>query len=144
MEMSLDKEKDLLTVKGAIDMKILAAALQSKLKRVVEIVPAKKDGGGEGEKKGGGEKKGKGGGGGGGNDGEGKGGGGGKGEKKGKGGGNDGGGGGNAGFFKMDTYGGGPPVVYPYPQYTYGLGYGDYVHAPQLFSDENPNACVLM
>ncbi|GJW91590.1 heavy metal-associated isoprenylated plant protein 3-like protein [Tanacetum coccineum] len=142
MEMSLDKEKDLVIVKGAIDMKILAAALQSKLKRVVEIVPAKKDGGGDGEKKG------KGGGGGGGNDGEGKGGGGGKGEKKGKGGsgggGNDGGGGGNAGFFKMDTYGGGPPVVYPYPQYTYGSGYGDYVHAPQLFSDENPNACVLM
>ncbi|PWA94051.1 hypothetical protein CTI12_AA018960 [Artemisia annua] len=47
MEMSLDKEKDLVTVKGAIDMKILADALQSKLKRVVEIVPAKKDGGSE-------------------------------------------------------------------------------------------------
>ncbi|XP_076922334.1 heavy metal-associated isoprenylated plant protein 3-like [Bidens hawaiensis] len=137
-EMSLDKTKDLVTVKGAIDMKLLAEALQHKLKRAVEIVPGKKEG--DGEKKGSGEKKGKGGG----NGGEGKDGGGG-GEKKGK---NKGGGEGNGGgdgkpeMFKMESYG--VPIGYPYPQYAYGPGYADCVHAPQLFSDENPNACVVM
>ncbi|KAI3683562.1 hypothetical protein L1987_84070 [Smallanthus sonchifolius] len=138
MEMSLDKNKDLVTVKGAIDMKLLAEALQHKLKRAVEVVPSKKDG--DGEKKGGGDKKGKGGG----NDGEGKDGGGG-GEKKGK---NKGGGEGNGGdvkpeMYKMENYGG-PQMGYPYPQYAYGPGFVEYVHAPQLFSDENPNACVVM
>ncbi|KAM0052716.1 putative heavy metal-associated isoprenylated plant protein/5/6 [Helianthus debilis subsp. tardiflorus] len=134
MDMSFDKNKDLVTVKGAIDMKLLAEALQEKLKRGVEVVPSKKDGGG-------GDKKGKSDGGG--NDGEGKGGGGG--EKKGK---NKGGGDGNGGnggkpdVYRMENYGG--PMVYPYPQYAYGPGFVEYVHAPQLFSDENPNACVIM
>ncbi|XP_076899360.1 heavy metal-associated isoprenylated plant protein 3-like [Bidens hawaiensis] len=142
MDMSLDKTKDLVAVKGAIDMKLLAEALQHKLKRAVEIVPGKKEGDGE-KKGGGGEKKGKGGGGNA-NGGEGKDGGGG-GEKKGK---NKGGGEGNGGgdgkpeMFKMETYGG--PIGYPYPQYAYGPGYAEYVHAPQLFSDENPNGCVVM
>ncbi|KAJ0948763.1 putative heavy metal-associated domain, HMA, heavy metal-associated domain superfamily [Helianthus annuus] len=133
MDMSFDKNKDLVTVKGAIDMKLLAEALQEKLKRGVEVVPSKKDGDGE--------KKGKSAGGG--NDGEGKGSGGG--EKKGK---NKGGGDGNGGdggkpdIYRMENYGG--PMVYPYPQYAYGPGFVEYVHAPQLFSDENPNACVVM
>lgn len=144
MEICFDKNKDLVTVKGAIDMKLLAEALQLKLKRAVEIVPAKKDG--DGEKKGGGDKKGKGGnGGGGGNDIDGKDGGGGGGEKKGKnkgGGDGNGGGGGKPEMYKMENYGG--PIGYPYPQYAYGPGFVDYVHAPQLFSDENPNACVVM
>lgn len=146
IEMSIDKNKDLVTVKGAMDMKLLADVLKQKLKRAVEVVPPKKDGGdGGGEKKGkgGGEKKGKSGGG---NDGEGKGGGGG-GEKKGKGGGGDDGdgndgGGGKAEAFMMENHGG--PIGYPYPQYAYGSGYADLVHAPQLFSDENPNACSVM
>ncbi|KAI7738719.1 hypothetical protein M8C21_003491 [Ambrosia artemisiifolia] len=136
IEMSFDKNKDLVTVKGAIDMKLLAEALQEKLKRAVEVVPSKKDG--DGEKKGGGDKKGKSGG-------EGKdGGGGGENKGKSKGGEGNGGcdGGGNPEMYKMESYGG--PVVYPYPQYAYGPGYVDYVHAPQLFSDENPNACVVM
>ncbi|KAJ0810278.1 putative heavy metal-associated isoprenylated plant protein/5/6 [Helianthus annuus] len=137
MDMSFDKNKDLVTVKGAIDMKLLAEALQEKLKRGVEVVPSKKDGGGGGDKKGKSD--------GGGNDGEGKGGGGGGGEKKGK---NKGGGDGNGGdggkpdVYRMENYGG--PMVYPYPQYAYGPGFVEYVHAPQLFSDENPNACVVM
>ncbi|KVI00136.1 heavy metal-associated isoprenylated plant protein 3-like [Cynara cardunculus var. scolymus] len=141
MEMSIDKNKDLVMVKGAIDMKLLVEALQHKLRRAVEIVPQKKDGGAGddgGEKKGkggGGEKKGKD------NDGEGKGG-----EKKGKGGGGGGegndGGGKTTEVLKMENHG--APTVFPYPQYAYGSGYADYVHAPQLFSDENPHACSLM
>ncbi|KAD5803425.1 hypothetical protein R6Q59_024376 [Mikania micrantha] len=137
-EMSLDKNKDLVTVKGSIDMKSLAEALQHKLKRPVEVVPAKKDG--DGEKKGGGSEKKKEGGKGGDNDGDGGGGG-----KKGKnksGGGDGGGGNGKPELFRMENYGG--PIGYPYPQYAYGPGFVDYVHAPQLFSDENPNACVVM
>ncbi|CAI9268438.1 unnamed protein product [Lactuca saligna] len=130
IEMSIDKNKDLVTVKGATDMKMLAEVLKQKLKKAVEIVPAKKDGGDE--------KKGKGGGG---NDGEEKGGGG---QKKGKkgGGGDDGHGndgtGGKMEAYKMESFGG------PYPHFEYGSGYADYVHAPQLFSDENPNACSVM
>ncbi|XP_071719167.1 heavy metal-associated isoprenylated plant protein 3-like [Rutidosis leptorrhynchoides] len=147
VEMSFDKNKDLVTVKGAIDMKLLAVSLQTKLKRVVEIVPVKKDGG-----DGGGEKKGKGvggekGKGGGGNGGERKGGDGS--EKKVKsGGGGDDGGGKWEGVHKMERYVG--PIGYPHqhphphPHNVFGSGYVDYVHAPELFSDENPNACVVM
>ncbi|KAL4560859.1 hypothetical protein LXL04_033014 [Taraxacum kok-saghyz] len=146
MDMSIDMNKDFVTVKGAIDMKILAEVLKQKLKRAVEIVQPKKDGGdGGGDKKGkgGGDKKGKGGGGG--NDGDEKGGGGGGGEKKGK----KGGGGdegdeydGKTEAYKMESFGG--SIGYPYPHFAYGSGYADLVHAPQLFSDENPNACSVM
>nr|XP_043612247.1 heavy metal-associated isoprenylated plant protein 3-like [Erigeron canadensis] len=135
VDISFDKSKDLVTVKGAIDMKLLGEALNNKLKRQVEIVPTKKDGGdGEKKGKGGDGEKGKGG-----NDGEGKGGG----EKKGKVRGaedGEGNGVGNAGMHKIESYG---PMVYPYPQYVYGPGHVD-VLAPSLFSDENPNACVVM
>lgn len=135
--MSIDKNKDLVTVKGATDMKMLAEVLKQKLKKAVEIVPAKKDGGDEKKGKGGGGNDGveKGGGGGGG---------GGGGQKKGKkgGGGDDGDGndgtGGKMEAYKMESFGG------PYPHFEYGSGYADYVHAPQLFSDENPNACSVM
>lgn len=72
-EVKVDSEKDLVTVKGTMDLKDLIPYLKDKLKRNVEIVPPKKDDGG-GEKKekegggggGGGEKKEKEGGGGGG------------------------------------------------------------------------------
>lgn len=66
--MSTDSDKDLVTVKGTMDMKDLLPYLKEKLKRPVEIVPPKKDDGG-GDKKAkesGGEKKEKEGGGGGG------------------------------------------------------------------------------
>ncbi|XP_055812123.1 heavy metal-associated isoprenylated plant protein 6-like [Solanum dulcamara] len=70
-EVKVDSEKDLVTVKGTMDLKELIPYLKDKLKRNVEIVPPKKDdGGGEKkEKEGGagvGEKKEKEGGGGGG------------------------------------------------------------------------------
>ncbi|XP_071688216.1 heavy metal-associated isoprenylated plant protein 3-like [Rutidosis leptorrhynchoides] len=158
VEMSFDKNKDLVTVKGAIDMQLLLAALQQKLKRVVEIVPIKKDDGDGGSEKkrkgGGGGEKGKGGGG---NDGEGKGDNGGKKKGKGPGGDNDGDGNGGGGgcdsgsgkaeeVYKMESYVDriGYPIGYPYPHTLYGPRYVDYVHAPQLFSDENPNACLVM
>ncbi|KAL3358302.1 hypothetical protein AABB24_015437 [Solanum stoloniferum] len=60
-EVKVDSEKDLVTVKGTMDLKELIPYLKDKLKRNVEIVPPKKDdGGGGGEKKekeGGGDKK---------------------------------------------------------------------------------------
>ncbi|CAK9160780.1 unnamed protein product [Ilex paraguariensis] len=65
---SIDSEKDLVTVKGKMDMKDLIPYLKGKLKRSVEVIPpAKKDDGGGGEKKekDGGDKKDKDGGGGG-------------------------------------------------------------------------------
>ncbi|CAN4121503.1 unnamed protein product [Withania somnifera] len=85
-EVKVDSEKDLVTVKGTMDLKDLIPYLKDKLKRNVEIVPPKKDDGG-------GEKKEKGGGGGGGGEKKEKeGGGGGGGEKKEKEGGGGGGG----------------------------------------------------
>lgn len=143
--MSIDKQKELVTVKGSMDMKALAESLQEKLKRPVEIVPPKKD-----NKDGdGGEKEGNKPGGGGG-------------KKKGGGGGGDGGGqaqqeGGKMQESKMEYqpgfgfgygYGYGyPPVVQPGFGFGYGYppGYvGEHLHAPQMFSDENPNACSIM
>ncbi|OIT28584.1 PREDICTED: heavy metal-associated isoprenylated plant protein 6-like [Nicotiana attenuata] len=50
-EVKVDSEKDLVTVKGTMDLKELIPYLKDKLKRNVEIVPPKKDDGG-GEKKG--------------------------------------------------------------------------------------------
>ncbi|URD98966.1 Heavy-metal-associated domain-containing protein [Musa troglodytarum] len=133
-EVSVDAAKDLVTVKGTMDVKFLATVLKERLKRGVEIVPAKKDDGGGGEEKkekGGdskGEKKEKGG------DGSGE-----KEEKK------------QVGLKetatttttttveanKMDYYG-------PFGGYG-GYGYRvEMVQPPQIFSDENPNACSIM
>lgn len=137
--MSIDKQKELVTVKGSMDMKALAESLQEKLKRPVEIVPPKKD-----NKDGdGGGKDGSGGG-----------------KKKGGGGGGDGGGqaqqeAGQMQERKMEYqpfgfgygYGYPPPVVQPGFGFGYGYppGYvGEHLHAPQMFSDENPNACSIM
>lgn len=138
MEMSIDKHKDLVTVKGAIDVKALVEKLKEKLKRPVEIVPPKKEGGGGDKAKSGGEKakgngnsNGNGGSGGGGE------------EKAAKGNGNGNGGGKVVEGHKME-YGVGQGE-YPYHYDGYGSGYTiNQVHAPQLFSDENPNACVVM
>ncbi|KAL6563640.1 hypothetical protein OROGR_002599 [Orobanche gracilis] len=123
-DMKIDKQKDLVTVTGAIDMKALAEVLSKQLKKGVEIVPPKKDG----------EKKDKGGGGG--DDQKGKNGGEGDNEKKER--------------NKTPASLGGYPYPFmpgplvigdqlhynPYPVYPY--------HAPQIFSDENPNACSVM
>ncbi|XP_038894057.1 heavy metal-associated isoprenylated plant protein 3-like [Benincasa hispida] len=151
-EMSVDRQKDLVTVKGTMDVKALSGSLTERLKRPVEIVPMKKEkdnnknegGGGGGDKKdpaatgdgngngnGGGKKKKKGGnGGGGGGDGNG---------------GEDGCGGKMEGN-KMEYMG----MVGIGYGHGYGYGYGpgglvgENLHAPQLFSDENPNACFIM
>lgn len=58
-DVSIDSEKDLVTVKGTMDVKDLTPYLKDKLKRSVDVVPPKKDDGG-GDKKakeGGGDKK---------------------------------------------------------------------------------------
>ncbi|XP_059462938.1 heavy metal-associated isoprenylated plant protein 5-like [Corylus avellana] len=196
-KVDIDAGKDLVTVKGTMDAKALVPYLTAKLKRSVDVVPPKKDeggdkkpkeggGGGDGDKKkegggGGGDKKEKEGGGGG--------------DKKEKeGGGGDAakkeeGGGAKVELSKMEYHG------YPYASPTYwnggnvydqnypvevhhaqnypveayqgyvNHGYGNegYVnqgyahqgyelphphahamHAPQMFSDENPNACSVM
>nr|DAD26810.1 TPA_asm: hypothetical protein HUJ06_028278 [Nelumbo nucifera] len=138
---AVDPAKDLVTVKGTMDVKAMTPYLKEKLKRSVEVVPAKKEdgggkekeggekkkeGGGEGEKKGGegGEKKE-----GGKKEGEKK-----EGEKKG-----GGGGGGDAGKKEEAVKPAENKMEY-YPQ-NYVV---EYVYAPQLFSDENPNACSIM
>ncbi|KAI3852681.1 hypothetical protein MKX03_014003 [Papaver bracteatum] len=199
-EVKIDNSKDLVTVKGTMDVKSLTPYLKEKLKRSVDIVPPpaapKKDDGGKKEGNGGGEKKDGGGDkkeGGGGDKKEGGGG-----EKK------DGGekknvevkaaAGGGDGNKKVDQvpaqagkaeveinkmdyyagqggygyangygfnpgYGAAPGYAFPGPVYgsgpgvgyAQGPGYGpgpgyvvEYVHAPQIFSDENPNACSVM
>ncbi|KAJ8543902.1 hypothetical protein K7X08_025520 [Anisodus acutangulus] len=160
-EMKIDKQKDLVTVTGSMDMKELAAMLKKHLKKEVEIVPQKKEGGekkekggsdgGENGKGGGGKGKGKGG----------EGGGEGKGKVKDEAGGGGGGFGGGEMIMASNVVNGMQHQVqfgYPYP-YMYGpvgsvepVYPGDQfqnpfpvsVHAPQLFSDENPNACSVM
>ncbi|KAF3778344.1 hypothetical protein EJ110_NYTH43684 [Nymphaea thermarum] len=169
----VEAAKDLVTVKGTMDVKALPEYLKLKLKRGVEIVSQKEEAGGGGdggEKKGGGEKPKEGGGdkkdggdkkkdGGG--------------EKKDGGNGKKDGGGdkkkdGDGGDKKKDGDGGEKKkkpaedaaaapdakkeeaakveinkMEYQYPHY--GPAYTvEYVHAPQLFSDENPNACSVM
>lgn len=135
LEMGVDKERDTVTVKGTMDVKKLVENLTEKLKRKVEVVPPKKDKEGGGGEKEGGKKKNKGGGGGG--DGEG-------GENK-----NEGG-----EVMKMEYM-----IQQPFGYYGYGNGnvegYNEQVYLsllhnhmhtqpPQMFSDENPNACNVM
>ncbi|KAI3688153.1 hypothetical protein L1987_81862 [Smallanthus sonchifolius] len=149
VDMSIDKSNELVTVKGAMDMNVLTAALKDKLNKKADIVPAKggggkkaKGGGGDGEgKESGGGKKAKGGGGG---DGEGK--------------GKESGGGGptvaeNNYNYRMDMeyftghghgHGHGQGQ-YIYPQYVSRPEYTfNYTHTTQMFNDENPNACVVL
>ncbi|XP_010935709.1 heavy metal-associated isoprenylated plant protein 3 [Elaeis guineensis] len=101
---TLDAQKDLVTVKGTMDAKALPEVLKEKLKREVEVALPKKNEGGEKKDKGGDKKE------------------------KGEGG---GGGGKEAATNLMEYYAG-----YPY--------YVEMVYAPQLFSDDNPNACSVM
>ncbi|KAL3618514.1 hypothetical protein CASFOL_037596 [Castilleja foliolosa] len=150
-DMKIDKQKELVTVTGAMDMNALATLLKKHLKKDVEILPLpkkelveKKNNNGGGEKgkaaavadstdkvkvTGGGEDEVTGGG-------------------------------------KMGVRGGDQKVVegfnsefkvgYPHPMLNGSGGIvveqfhynphvvGSYVHAPQIFSDENPNACSVM
>ncbi|XP_074588429.1 heavy metal-associated isoprenylated plant protein 3-like [Curcuma longa] len=144
-EVTVDAANDLVTVKGTMDVKTLPDVLKEKIKRSVEIVPSKKEEGGgekkEEEKKSGPKDKAK------------------KEEEK----------GGDkkekdegkkqeamaapppaaqaaaaatmttavAEANRMDYY----PPSYPYAGYGYRI---EMVHAPQMFSDENPNACSIM
>ncbi|CAN4120357.1 unnamed protein product [Withania somnifera] len=140
-EMKVDKQKDLVTVTGSMDMKELAEMLKKHLKKEVEIVPPKKEAGEKKEKGGGGSDNGKG-------------------KEKMKMKMKDeldvGGGGemmrmgsniGNGlqmmhqqvqfGYLYPYMYG---PVGSVYPTDPYPVS----IHAPQLFSDENPNACSIM
>lgn len=157
--MKIDRQKELVTVTGAMDMTALAQLLKKHLKREVDIMPPpqpkkegnqKKSGGGNSKAEGGGDnaKSGK-------DKGEnGK-------DKKRK----ESGGGGEGGEMaeggggeKMEGNNGNRPqlqVGYPYPypciyeagvldQFRYNLyTFGPY-NAPQMFSDENPNACSVM
>ncbi|KAK1429158.1 hypothetical protein QVD17_11361 [Tagetes erecta] len=124
MDMSIDKSNNLVTVKGAMDIKLLTAELHDKLKKKAEIVPTN-DGGGKKAKSGDGKKT--------------KGGGGDKERKK-----TGGGGPTMAGYnYTMEYYGG--QGEYMYPQYVNRAEYTyNYMHATQMFNDENPNACIVM
>ncbi|XVE79810.1 hypothetical protein DITRI_Ditri14bG0086000 [Diplodiscus trichospermus] len=162
-ELKVDKQKELVTVKGTMDVKALAEALKNKLKKNVEIVPRKKekDGNKEGGENGGGGSSGK------------------KKKNKGGNGGNEAnavGGGGkmeeNRMEFMVQPKPGYMPAGYPgympgYPGYGHpgyghphphpqghghGHGYPGYmpgysvsVYPPhQMFNDENPNACAIL
>ena len=180
-KVDVDGAKDLITVKGKMDVKSLVPYLKEKLKRPIDmVVPAKKDDGGDKKEKGGdggGEKKDK----------EAAGGGGGDKKDKAVAAAGGGGGGGDGGVKveanKMEHYGtygyhqpapsfwyGGPEHVYgqaymmeagpsnsnqvPHPHHNYAvdhyseppMAYAYHPHhdAPQMFSDENPNACSVM
>ncbi|KAL1558166.1 heavy metal-associated isoprenylated plant protein 3-like [Salvia divinorum] len=145
-DVKIDTQKELVTVSGAIDVKALADELQKQLKRDVAIVPPKKEG--DKKEKGGGDGKGKSGGG---ENGQGK-------EMQGP--------------SPVNPHQHQHPYPHPYPfphqqpyPYPYphqqpypivsGPGhaavdqfqynpYGAQFHAPQIFSDENPNACSVM
>ncbi|XP_074570443.1 heavy metal-associated isoprenylated plant protein 3-like [Curcuma longa] len=140
-----DTQTDQVIVKGTMDSKALPEKLKTKMKRDVVVVQPKKEGGG-GEKKekvgaGEEEKKKK-------KDGAGEG------EKKKKDGGEEKkkgskGGGGGGGEKKEEELVkaaavGAAPAGYAMEYYG-GYGYRfEMVHAPQLFSDENPNSCSVM
>ncbi|URE28227.1 Heavy-metal-associated domain-containing protein [Musa troglodytarum] len=138
-EVTVDAAKDLVTVKGTMDAKTLPAVLRDKLKRGVEVVPPKKHAGGGG---GGEEKKDKGGDGGGGEKKEEGGGVGEKKEKEGRGGAEK-----EAVATATTTTVAEANTMDYYRRYPAYGGYGyrvEMVHAPQIFSDENPNACSIM
>ncbi|KAM7464188.1 hypothetical protein LguiA_032309 [Lonicera macranthoides] len=167
-KVTADLQKDLVTIVGTMNLKELIPSLKEKLKRSVEIVPAKKDDKGGEKKEGGGEKKKEG-------------------ESKAATSGGDGGKSGDAkGEVKKMEYYGHSPNTYTIPAYNhnyfnqdYGVstsnhdyvshgyvnhGYIDhgyvmeysqpppppppmYFHDPyvhQMFSEENPNGCFVM
>ncbi|GAB2275152.1 hypothetical protein Dimus_009913 [Dionaea muscipula] len=144
---SIDKENDVVRVTGTMDAKALAECLKEKLRRPVEVVPEKKEKDKEKEKKKGGEEEERG------NQG---------GKKKKEGGGGGGGGGENGdNNYKLQGNknelggGGGGGASSKKIEYAMsGSGYMcwdessgyvvDILHAPQWFSEENVNGCVVM
>ncbi|XP_044474247.1 heavy metal-associated isoprenylated plant protein 6-like [Mangifera indica] len=168
-DVSVDNGKDLVMVKGSMDVKEMVAYLKDKLRRNVELVPSKKDDGGE-------KKDAKAAGGGS------------EGDKKEKGaastpapaadkgekkekeapvaaaGGGSGGDAPKMEVSKMEYFGYPypPPPTYWYSAPVYGnqsypmehqyqqvvymndAYHNPHLHAPQMFSDENPNACSIM
>ncbi|XP_010541313.1 PREDICTED: heavy metal-associated isoprenylated plant protein 3-like [Tarenaya hassleriana] len=117
---TMDKDKQLVTVKGTMDVKKLSETLSEKLRRPVEVIPpANKEKDNENDAGGGKKKKGGGGGG----------------QPNG---GGDGGGKKEEGANKMEYVAAQPGSGFGYYQYPVQA------HAPQFFSDENPNACAVM
>nr|CAD1818958.1 unnamed protein product [Ananas comosus var. bracteatus] len=126
-EVKVDAAKDLVTVKGTMDPKSLPSLLKDKLKRGVDLVPPSKDKDKDKDK----DKE----------------------EKKG-----GGGGGGGGGGEKEKSPAPAPASVAAAAvaaavaagessRFEYYAPYGyrmEMAHAPQLFSDENPNACAVM
>ncbi|XP_022944012.1 heavy metal-associated isoprenylated plant protein 3 [Cucurbita moschata] len=121
-DMAMERQKDLVTVKGKMDVKALVHNLEDKLKRKVAVVVPKKDnddGDGGDKNKSGGEVT----------------------QED---------GGGETDGDRLD-YMAVPAPGYEYGfgyGYGYGYGHGGFVgeHLPssQMFSDENPNACTVM
>ncbi|EPS57576.1 hypothetical protein M569_17241, partial [Genlisea aurea] len=111
-DMNIDKQKNLVTVTGAMDMKALAELLQKQLRKDVEIVPASSKKEAE-EKKGGGDRN----------------------EEKSE--------EGNRGRNPAEL-----PSAFGFAiadQFNYSPNpYAAQYHAPQIFSDENPNSCAVM
>lgn len=155
---AFDKEKDLVTVTGTMDTKAIVERLMAKMKRPVEVVQPKKDNDGGGG--GGGKKNKKGGGNGGKEEGDDR-----RAEEINGGPGEYFGGSimeynripagfGYNGMPPGFGYNGVPPGYNGIPPgynglppgygYNYGLMYGNHLHPPQMFSDENPNACHIM
>ncbi|CAJ2660758.1 unnamed protein product [Trifolium pratense] len=142
---AIDKEKETLTVKGTMDVKVLMEKLKKRFKRKIEVVQPKKEKEKDKDKDKENEKEGN------------------KGEKAE----NDGGKknnqnqkGGEGGNKKGDANVGGDNNAkmevsssgYGYGYGFWGLDYNNYgqvqmmqmQQAPQMFSDENPNACSIM
>lgn len=123
-DMAIERQKDLVMVKGKMDVKALIENLEEKLKRKVAVVVPKKEKD-DGAKGGDGGDKSKSGG-----------------EVAQEGGVTEGN--------RLDY------VAVPVPGYGYGYGYGNggfvgqplpspqHLLSPQMFSDENPNACSIM
>lgn len=144
--MTIERQKDLVMVTGTMDVKALVKALKGRMNREVEVIPPKQEkekGNSNEEKKKEGSANGNGGG------------------KMKSGGGRGGGNCGNAGGnteepdcvgrvdgSRMEYFG----TLGHLANTGYGCSfrhgqwytYGETVHAPQYFSDENPNACSVM
>ncbi|WJX74320.1 hypothetical protein P8452_57987 [Trifolium repens] len=138
---AIDKEKETVTVKGTMDVKMLMENLKKRFKRKVEVVQPKKDKDKENEKEGNKGEKSE-------NDGEKK-----KNNQKGGEGGNkksdgNGNGGDNNAKMEVSTAGYGYGYGFLGLDYGYNNNYGQVqmmqMQAPQMFSDENPNACSVM
>ncbi|CAI8592406.1 unnamed protein product [Vicia faba] len=128
-DVKIDKEKETVTVKGTMDVKVMVEKMKKKFKRKVEVVPQKKENEKEKEKNKGENDGGK--------------------KNKGK---------GEGGNSKVDENDGKGKKEVMANSNGYGCGFlgfdygynnngeGEMVqmHAPQMFSDENPNACCVM